>query len=364
MNRAAQLLSQASGSKPLDELLREAIKAHTFWSPLERRMLVRTVQSYYRWVHWLDSDESLQTQAAAAVEMQDRFEKSESLVKVEALRARAVPEWLATEMEVGPDFLRQLQRQPALWLRTRIGKRSEVAEALGDCAVVDYVVPGTELKVEALRYNGDHDLFRTDAFQNGLFEIQDLSSQCVSRVCDPQAGETWWDACAGQGGKTLHLGELMCGKGMVWASDRSAKRLAMLKKRAGRAELFNYRSATWEGEETLPVKTPFDGVLIDAPCAGTGTWQRNPQARWTTSPKDVAELTVIQSQLLKHTAPAVKVGGKLVYSVCTLTRSETTAIAVAFTAANPGFALVQTVTLVPGALDANGMFIAVWKRNA
>ncbi len=185
------------------------------------------------------------------------------------------------------------------------------------------------------------------------------------------AGETWWDACAGEGGKALHLSDLMGNKGLVWTTDRSERRLALLKRRAARAGMFNYRSAVWTGAGGAPFRTKCDGVLVDAPCSGVGTWQRNPHARWTTSPDDVRELTMVQSALLERAAPSVKPGGRLVYSVCTLTRSETAVVADGFSAAHADFEpwplpiarAGSRLTLLPQDLDANGMFIAGWIRK-
>ena len=179
------------------------------------------------------------------------------------------------------------------------------------------------------------DLFRTPEFHAGVFEIQDLASQLVGLACAPKPGETWWDACAGDGGKTLHLADQMQNKGLIWATDRSARRLDTLKRRAARAKLFNYRTAAWDGGPKPPTKTKFDGVLVDAPCSGVGTWQRNPHARWTTTPEDVRELAAAQRSLLEHVVGSLKVGGRLMYAICTLTRSETVAVAEAFTVAHP-----------------------------
>jgi 16S rRNA (cytosine967-C5)-methyltransferase len=142
-----------------------------------------------------------------------------------------------------------------------------------------------------------------------------------------------------------------------------------LRKRAARAQLFNFRTALWDGSAKLPTKTKFDGILIDAPCSGVGTWQRNPHARWTTTPDDVRDLAATQLLLLNHAAGSLKPGGRLIYSVCTLTRSETTAVANAFTAAHPElpplslFGAEASVTLWPQELNANGMFIAAWKNT-
>ncbi len=166
----------------------------------------------------------------------------------------------------------------------------------------------------------------------------------------------------------------MANKGLVWATDRHDKRLETLKRRFARAKLFNYRTALWDGSAKLPTKTKFDGILVDAPCSGVGTWQRNPQARWTASPNDVSELAVTQRALLEHVAGSVKPGGRLVYAVCTVTRAETSDVADAFTAAHPEFTPAEVLAssatppspqllLWPHELNANGMFIAAWTRK-
>ena len=190
----------------------------------------------------------------------------------------------------------------------------------------------------------------------------------------------------------------MANKGLIWSTDRNARRLDTLKRRAARAKLFNYRTALWDGSARLPTKTKFDGILVDAPCSGVGTWQRNPHARWTTTLNDVRELAATQLALLNHVAGSLKPRGRLIYAVCTLTRSETTAVAEAFTAAHPEFEPVSpenreqktedretqvrppsdlppspslrrtgrppsSVFLWPHELNANGMFIAAWRRR-
>lgn len=369
INNAARVLKLVQAGTPADQALRESLTQNRHYTaPLERREISRAVFAYYRWWRWLDPKESLQKQIEAALVLRDRFDKNPASIKAEALAARAVPDWIKAEMtDVPPDWLRQLQRDPILWIRTKQGLESKVTAALGNCTSADH--SSFSIHHSAFRYSGLTDLYRTDAFQAGEFEIQDLASQLVGHACAPKPGETWWDACAGEGGKTMHLSVLMQNKGLLWASDRSVRRLAKLKERAARAKVFNFRVAPWEGGAQLPTKTKFDGVLVDAPCSGIGTWQRNPHARWTTLPKDVSELAVVQQQLLNHVAPAIKPGGRLVYAVCTLSRAETTAITEAFTAAHPEFApdlvlgRASQLTLWPQDLNANGMFIAAWKRE-
>jgi 16S rRNA (cytosine967-C5)-methyltransferase len=284
----------------------------------------RAVFTYFRWINWLGSGESAQKRVLKALALQARFERDPSSVKAEALAARAVPSWLAGEMELGAAYLRHLQREPSLWIRTKIGADAEVARALGSCdrPVLPAAI-STPAGLCALKYRGTADLHKAPGFQSGAFEIQDLSSQLVGHACAPEPGETWWDACAG-GGQVAPPLRPDANKGLLWATDRSVRRLSVLKKRAARAAAFNYRAAVWTGPGSAPFRTPCDGVLVDAPCSGVGTWQRNPHARWTTSIDDVRELTAVQSALLGNAARSVKPGGRLVYSVCTLTRSETT----------------------------------------
>ncbi|MPN34050.1 Ribosomal RNA small subunit methyltransferase B [bioreactor metagenome] len=199
----------------------------------------------------------------------------------------------------------------------------------------------------------------------------------VGLICAPKPGETWWDACAGEGGKALHLSDLMENKGLIWVSDRAEWRLRKLKQRAARAKMFNYRMAAWDGGLKLPTKTKFDGVLVDGPCSGVGTWHRNPHARWTTGLEDVRELAQVQLNLLNHAASAVKPGGKLVYSVCTLTRSETISVVEQFVAAHPEMetleladplrpvgATAPSITYRTEECGGNGMFVAGWRRTA
>ncbi len=365
LNHAAQIIAAVNADQRADTALRFYFEGHRYLQPPAKRLISHTVFVYYRWFSWLDPKDSPQKRLEHALSMHERFTADPKTVKGETLAARAVPAWLASEMELPHDYLRQLQRDPALWLRARPGQRDALAKSLFACEPSDRAP-------DALRFTGVQDLFKTEQFKTGEFEIQDLASQLVGVAAAPQPGETWWDTCAGEGGKTLHLCDQMKNKGVVWATDRNERRIDTLKRRAARAKLFNYRTDFWDGGTRLPSKTKFDGILIDAPCSGVGTWQRNPHARWTTTPDDVRELAATQLALLHNVVVALKPGGRLIYSVCTLTRSETTAVADAFTAAHPELeplplaalnSPLSALTLWPHELNANGMFIAAWKQK-
>ncbi len=369
LNHAAQVLAAISTDQRADTALRFYFEGHRYLQPPAKRAISHAVFVYFRWLSWLDPKDSPQKRVEHAMTLHERFTADPKTIKAETLAVRAVPAWLWAELDLSADakadYLRQLQRDPALWLRARPGKRGTLAKSL-------FSAEPSDRAPDALRFTGTQDLFKTEQFRTGEFEIQDLASQLVGVACAPVPGETWWDACAGEGGKTLHLCDLMANKGVVWATDRHEKRIETLKRRAGRAKLFNYRTEFWDGGSRLPSKVKFDGILLDAPCSGVGTWQRNPHARWTTTPADVSQLAATQLVLLNNLIGSLKPGGRLIYSVCTLTRSETTAVATAFTAAHPELeplplsalnSQLSALTLWPHELNANGMFLAAWTRK-
>ena len=365
---AEEVIGQADRQHPADALLRATLK-RAGARPELGRAVTRVVFAYYRWLRWLPANQGLVEQLIQARELDARYARQPEIFSDDELR-QAVPDWTPGQMDYSPEWLRALQQAPRLWLRARPGQAGALAKALG---APSQTRPGP--LADALEYLGTEDLFRTPQFHTGAMELQDINSQAVAWMCDPQPGETWWDACAGEGGKTLHLSDRMQNQGMIWATDRAAWRLARLKRRAARARVFNYRAAAWDGAARLPTKTKFDGVLVDAPCSGLGTWQRNPHARWTTTPEDIQELSQLQLDLLVHAAAAVKPGGKLIYAVCTLTFSETLEVAAAFRQRLPDW---QPLSLInpftpsqppapqwsfwPQHHGGNGMFVAAWKK--
>ncbi len=353
--------------------MREVLKKYRDLPPWDATEVSKTVFLYYRWHGWLrDERGGVDSKLRVALRLAERFRANPKFIPITDLQTKAVPAWTAEQLEVSDAWLLSLQGEPTLWLRARRGQGRALVEKLDGARLVEELLP------DVVEYRGGEDLYKQPEFHAGEFEIQDIASQAVGWLCAPKPGETWWDACAGEGGKLLHLSDLMENKGLIWASDRAAWRLQKLKRRTARAKVFNYRAVLWDGGAKLPTKTKFDGVLVDAPCSGVGTWQRNPHARWTTSPQDVQELALLQQRLLAHAASSVKLGGKLVYSVCTLTRAETEETVRQFNESQPEFepmvlpefhangrvlANAATVTIWPQDLGGNGMFIAAWRRK-
>lgn len=366
-----RIIAACDAKTPADKVLREHLKAERDILPSDARAVSQTVFNYFRWRGWLDLDAPLSLQIRKARELAANFIADPNSFSDATLLERVAPAWLAEELEITPAWARAIQSEPKLWLRAKPGQGRTLCEKLGAAKLEKTLLP------DAIHYKGEEDLFQRAEFHAGEFEIQDIASQAVGWVCAPNPGETWWDTCAGEGGKTLHLSALMQNKGLIWASDRAEWRLKNLKRRAARAQVFNFRSAVWDGGAKLPTKSKFAGILVDAPCSGVGTWQRNPHARWTTTLTDVKELAAIQKQLLANAAPSVKPGGKLVFAVCTLTRSETTDVVAEFNAKfaadfEPlelpeipigGQLAGPTKFIWPQDLGGNGMFIAGWQRK-
>ena len=368
---AVEVVRTAGRDKPADAALREVLREMRNLPPFDAAEVSRSVFSYYRWHAWTRELRGADAAMHMARKLADRFRNDPNSFQVAELRAKVVPSWTLDAMDVSEAWLRSLQCEPTLWLRAKRGMGETLKRGL----------PGLEQPdslTDAFIFAGEMDLFRTPEFHAGEFEIQDIASQAVGWLCDPKPGETWWDACAGEGGKLMHLSDLMQNKGLIWASDRAEWRLQKLKRRAGRGKAFNYRAALWDGGAKLPTKTKFDGVLVDGPCSGVGTWQRNPHARWTTTLNDVQELAVVQQNLLGHAAKSVKPGGKLIFSVCTLTKAETTGVMEHFNSTQPEFepmtlpelksngralAAGSSLTIWPQDMGGNGMFIAGWRRK-
>jgi 16S rRNA (cytosine967-C5)-methyltransferase len=178
------------------------------------------------------------------------------------------------------------------------------------------------------------------AFLAGRFTVQDEGSQLVVELLDPQPGERVLDACAAPGTKATAIAERVGPEGRVLALDRSARRLRLVPRDARRLGLANLAVAAADATRALGAWAPpasFDRVLVDAPCSGLGALRRNPDARWRLRPEDPARLAAIQAAILGRAASALRPGGTLVYSTCTLLPEENELVVEAFLAQSPEF---------------------------
>lgn len=207
----------------------------------------------------------------------------------------------------------------------------------------------TALSPWGLRRAGRAPLFRTPEFGAGHFEVQDEGSQLIAPLVGPRRGERIVDYCAGAGGKTLHLAALMNNRGTLYACDTSQKRLDRLKERVARAGCDNVRVLTITGPTDTRLKRlhgKIDRVLVDAPCSGTGTLRRSPDAKWRTTEDRVAVLARQALDILLAAARLVRPGGRLVYATCSLLQEENEDVIQEFLAQAPAFQATHTADVL------------------
>jgi 16S rRNA (cytosine967-C5)-methyltransferase len=189
------------------------------------------------------------------------------------------------------------------------------------------------------------DIFKTDAFANGAFEVQDEGSQLITLLTGAKPGEFVVDACAGNGGKSLFLSGLMNNKGTIIAFETSSSKLSNLRRRAARAGALNIR--TVETNMLGEYKSRADCVLIDAPCSGMGVFRRNPDSKWRLTQEDIRELSAKQKEILREYSGLVKPGGRLVYATCTISREENEEVVQGFLDESTDFCMVPASEINP-----------------
>jgi 16S rRNA (cytosine967-C5)-methyltransferase len=271
----------------------------------------------------------------------------------EALRL-GVPSWLREDLvrTYGVDdadaFLEASNQPTRVGVRRRRGEvPGEPIDGIADAYLVDDVVPLRE------------------SIASGDLVIADPSSTAVAAALDPQPGDRVLDLAAAPGGKTLHLWDLLGGEGLIVGLDRNAGRVATARRRLLRLGA----DVHWViGDATRPPFEPgsFDRILLDAPCTGLGTLRRRPEIRHRVRPESAAESGHIQRQMLDAAVSLLRPGGRLVYSVCTVTPEETADVVSGVGSCAPeglpGSAITGGVLLAPHVTGSDGMFIAVLDR--
>ncbi len=302
--------------------------------------------------------------------------------------ANDVPAWL--EPYLVRTFGKELEREmAALNAAAPIDLRVNVLKADRQTARRALLAEGiaaepTPLSPIGLRLKKRAPLSGLAAFKAGLFDVQDEGSQIAALIAGARPGMRVVDFCAGAGGKTLALAAGMANRGKLVACDVSAHRLERAAQRLRRAGVANVERRALTSENDKWVKhhaRGFDRVFVDAPCLGTGTWRRNPDAKWRSQPKDLDELVERQQQILRSASRLVRPGGRLIYATCSLLQEEDQAQAVAFLAESQDFSLVPAsqawaetiggaspagdryLLLTPARHGTDGFFIAVFERR-
>lgn len=282
----------------------------------------------------------------------------------------SIPDWLdeigSTELKEGWDeTLHWLNRPAQVVLRANRLRTSptELQKALAAENVVAQIMPNTDALVLSERKN----VFKSAAFRKGWFEVQDYSSQLVAPLLNPQPGMRVVDACAGGGGKTLHLAALMQNKGSIIALDTQAWKLEELRHRARRGGATNIETRPIENKKNIKrLYGTADRLLLDVPCSGLGILRRNPDAKWKLQPAQIDQLRNTQQEILQQYSPITKPGGQMVYATCSILPSENQEQVEKFLESEAGkdFHLLEERRILPQDEGFDGFYMARLERNA
>ena len=279
----------------------------------------------------------------------------------------SVPDWLAGlfEKELGAKWEKEmsaLNEQAPVILRANSLKISaeNLVEILKEEGVNSFVLRGYP---DAVQLEEKKNVFLTSAFKEGFFEVQDASSQKIAELLDVKEGMRVVDACAGAGGKTLHIAALMKNKGQIIALDIYEWKLAELKRRAKRAGAFNIETRFIEDNKVIKrLHNTADRLLIDAPCSGLGVLKRNPDSKWKIDEDFINRIKTEQENILHNYSKILKKGGKMVYATCSILPSENGEQVRKFLAENTEFALVKEENIMPSD-GYDGFYMALIERK-
>jgi 16S rRNA (cytosine967-C5)-methyltransferase len=333
--------------KYADKVIEKVLKQNPKWGARDRRFIAETTYDIVRWYRFLENI----TEAGegdywkllggwcvlqhiplpAWTEFKDLSEKRilERNIKMKSIRRfrESIPDWLDIlgEQELGKRWekeLNALNEEAHVVLRANTLKIStkDLHKTLHESGVeTDFLEQFPHALVLAERQN----IFRHPTFKEGLFEVQDAASQFIAPFLRVDPGMRVVDACAGAGGKTLHLAALMKNKGRIIAMDVELWKLEELQKRARRAGVSNLETRLIESSKTIKrLENSCDRLLLDVPCSGLGVLKRNPDAKWKLSPEFIASVKELQQHILHDYGTMLKKDGLMVYSTCSVLPSE------------------------------------------
>lgn len=282
----------------------------------------------------------------------------------------SIPDWLD---ELGTKELGKMQWQTeveamnnlaptVIRVNTLKNDRKTLQKKLKSEGIETIVLPDYP---HALQLVEKTNVFRTEAFRNGLFEIQDAGSQMIAPYLSVTPGMRVIDACAGAGGKTLHLSALTENKGQIFALDIHEWKLTELKKRAKRNGAQNFQTKLIDSTKVIKkMEKTADRVLIDAPCSGLGVLRRNPDAKWKLSLEFIETIKKEQEKILNDYSKLLKVGGAMVYATCSILESENQQQVQKFLANHSDFKLIREKKLLPSQSGFDGFYMAYIERIA
>lgn len=365
-----------------DKVIERTLKSNPKWGARDRAFIAETTYEMVRWwrlinylspssnywdlfgTYWLMQGHELPSWEEFSklnpAKIKEKYEQLEDPGILES-----VPEWLYElgKKELGETWdteLHSLNQEAEVVIRVNTLKttRERLKNQLLEEGIRTYHVKGYP---DALILEERQNIFRSAAFKSGLFEVQDASSQLVAASLAVEPGMRVIDACAGAGGKTLHLAALMENKGKIISMDLEEWKLQQTKLRARRNGIDIIERKVIEGSKTIKrLKDSADRLLLDVPCSGLGVLRRNPDTKWKLSPESIAKVKEAQQEILQSYPSMLKKGGQLVYATCSILPSENEQQVKKFLASEAGkdFELLEEQKVFSHQSGFDGFYIA------
>jgi 16S rRNA (cytosine967-C5)-methyltransferase len=330
-----------------DKVIEKVLKQNSKWGARDRRFIAETTYDIVRWyillrvvvrakeneywkllaawcvLHGVQLPDWYEFKGVSAKDILQRFDE----VKTKRKIRESIPDWLDElgEKEVGTrwdDELHALNKEAEVVLRVNTLKisRQDLLQKLAEENVETYP---NDAFPEALILQERQNIFNVPSFKEGLFEVQDAASQLIAPFLQIEQGQRVIDACAGAGGKTLHLAARMKNKGRIIAMDVEQWKLDELQKRARRAGVSNLEPRLIDSSKVIKrLENSADRLLLDVPCSGLGVLKRNPDAKWKLSNEFIENVKELQQHILQDYCTMLKPGGLMVYSTCSILPAE------------------------------------------
>ncbi|EKB49779.1 Ribosomal RNA small subunit methyltransferase B [Cecembia lonarensis LW9] len=372
-----------------DKVIEKTLKSNPKWGARDRAFVAETIYEMVRWwrlinevspskdlyhlfgTYWLLQGNKLpdwrEFNGLDAYKIKTKYEKVKD---IRALK-QSIPDWLdqmgaALLGDKWDEEIDTLNQQASVVIRVNTLKisREELMNRLAQDGIETYSPKGYK---DALVLAKRQNIFKNQAFKDGLFEVQDASSQLVAAALEVEPGMRVIDACAGAGGKSLHLAALMENKGRILSMDVEGWKLQNTKLRARRNGVSIIEPRVIEGSKTIKrLNESADRVLLDVPCSGLGVLKRNPDTKWKLSPESIEKVQKMQQEILQNYASMVKPEGLLVYATCSILPSENQLQVEKFLSSEKGkdFELMEDQKVLAHESGFDGFYIAKLKRKA
>ncbi len=332
---------------------------------IERREDIRKIIFTHLFLSRLIDEKTLNENGLNKGEILRRFEEGKKERKIR----ESVPDWLDDlgVKELGARWEHELtalnsMAKVVLRVNTLKTNKRRLSADLAEKGIKTNEITGYP---DALVLEQRSNVFTLEEFKRGLFEVQDASSQKIAYFSRVKPGMRVIDACAGAGGKSLHLANLMHNKGKILALDVEQDKLDELKRRSRRNGVSIIEAKLIDSKKVIKrLEASADLVLLDVPCSGLGVVRRNPDSKWKLKPERIEELIKIQAEILSFYSTMVKPGGTLVYATCSILPSENKGQVSRFLDANPGFVLEEEVPISPAESGFDGFYMARMTRKS